>query len=278
MRNISGLALFAILSAFVPTVSQAAFVSDFTGNSGFATNSKGIGGWVNFAVYANPNGSNWVTDLFGAATLVTGSSTTGFERNVFFYEVVRNGTATGQDLISVTIPQGRDLWTGIGAFTDRVFSSGGAVVSGTNPTIGPSAAAGVTDVTGSLDGTPFATSAAAVEPNGTIVFPAFSIDGTSGDATFSFVFTDVLDHNEYSSILFLTSNSNPLTPRFLAGGSAAASGAVGSPGFNVPVSNPEPGSLVLLSFAGISGVGLAWRRRRKEKKQRDGGNASVSIA
>lgn len=258
------------LTCFLASSAEASFVdsgvSDAVGNSGF-TAGFGVAGWVNFAVYDNQDHGNWLTELgLTSGDLVGGfGSTTETERNVFFFQVTRadpGGFPGPVALENITIPAGENPWIGGGALDDFVFDEAGvgAVVGetgGANNTLGTDAAAGGTNLDGSLDATPFVANAAAVAP---------TVLSSVGGGAIRFSFTgESFDADEHSTVFFLTSHSRPLvTVPFETATTVQLGG--GGPSASVPVSNPEPGSLILLSFAGIGAAGVAWRRRRKQKQ------------
>ena len=256
-----------VIACTIPVRSQAGFVNDFVGNSGFTTTGA-IDGWVSFAVYDNTvnAGASWLTKLGVSLASVTGTSATGFERNVFFYQIVRDTEGPSEDLYNLTIPQGAFPWNGIGVLSGVVFqdSSGDDVAAsgaGTRTTIGDEAGAGSTDTDGTLDTTP---ETDAFVTNGSVVTPSkveFLTDG-SGSGRFSFL-TDSFDDSEHSPVLFLTSHANPNIVTY----ATVATGGTTTPmpTVSLPVSNPEPGSLVLLGLGMMGGgAGFVWRRRRKK--------------
>lgn len=270
-----------LLASGIAVPANAMFVDALVGNSAFLPGS--FGGWVNFAVYDNPTGANWVTDL-GAPVAVglPGSSFTGFERNVFFYQIVRDGSGPAEDMTALTIPPGSDPWTGGGALAGAVFDDGAPVLAGgPNPTIGPPAAApGLSNTTGSLDATPFL-------PDGMTNAPVAMSVPAGAFAWIPFTFGE----DEHSPVLFLTSDSQPLDvngvnpatglpngTNFTMATTAGFPTAAG-PLVNVPVSNPEPGSMVLVAV-GLVGAGAVgrWQKRRKDKAKREGINDSTVSA
>lgn len=269
----------------VPTTASATWLSNFTGNSRFASPTRS--GFVNFAVYINDGVTgNWITDLglAGVGVLASDSTTPGnslgLERNVFFGQITRSDTGVLQSITTLDWPA-LDPWIRIGYVNNTVFfdNTDSTAVVGGNPataaqSLGANATNGTTGKTTGVVAPSFVTNASALEPDGGTITNAFDL------ATFDFsvVGGAAIPAGGFSSIFFLTSHSQPLSDAQPQGGTFGTGSINGSLSFDVPVSNPEPGSLVLLSFAGIGGAGLAWRRRRKEKKQRDDGNGSVSIA
>ncbi|VAX35700.1 hypothetical protein MNBD_PLANCTO02-1875 [hydrothermal vent metagenome] len=249
MKRVITLLAVAALIATTITETQADFVSGFTGNTQFSDGSTS--GFVNFAVYQNDGLShlggtgNWVTDL-GLGAVVSNlpgvgfpPAVTGLERNVFFYQVT--ATSLSAQVNGVTIPV-LDPWVSAGFLSGEVFADAdGSVGLGNNlgtDSTGPNAP--------SVDGvsTGFATDALAVNPaTGSPSNQTFGFDGLG------------LTNGQTSSVFFLTSNSQPVTPLFA---NANLSGG-GTP--LLPASNPEPGSLILLSM-GMAGV--VYRRRKKK--------------
>jgi hypothetical protein len=242
---------------------------------------------MNFAVYVNDGVTgNWITDLglTGVNLLASDPSVEGLsarpfgtERNVFFGQITRSDAATPSTITTLDWAVSSNPWMRIGSIDDTVFfdNTDSAAVIGGNPataaqSLGANATNGTTGKTTGVVAPAFASNSSAIEPGtGTLSF-AFGV------ATFNF--GTPIAAGGHSSIVFLTNHSEPLSDVATSVTLFKSGGINGGISFDVPVANPEPGSLVLLSFAGIGGAGLAWRRRRKDKKQRDDGNGSVSIA
>lgn len=252
--------LILLTSFFVATAfalhAEASFIPTMTGASAFS--GAGRAGFVNFAVYANAPGSNWITDLGlgGDVAAISGApGADGSERNVFFYQVTRTDTGAPALLTTLTIPFGFDQWVKAGVVTSKVFTDvGGAVVGsllGANNSLD---AGGITGFTG----------AASVNSSFALV------DNFGGGGDFSWTPPGMIGGGT-SSVVFFTSQSNPLNPTSTTQSNGAAllkpASITGGATALVPVANPEPGSLILLSLAGIGGAGLSWRKRRKAQGQ-----------
>ena len=259
---------------------QAGFVSALTGNSDF---SGSRGGYVNWAVYENVGGvtGNWITDL-GLGAVVTdipglnippvfppNPGATGGERNVFFYQITRSDTGDGDAITDFTAPF-HDVWTSIGYLAGTVFSDAGSPVLGSGAlgtslnTLGAAALGGKTV---GVAGPTFVGDGAAVDPATTLG----TLDNGGGEAQFYFTATPLVG-GDHSSVFFVTSTSNPLTtvtdiPTLKLFEDGSVTGALT---MEVPVSNPEPGSLALLSVAMVVGTGGSWwRRRRRRRGEKD---------
>lgn len=251
---------------------HASFIADLTGNSTFSGNAT-ITSYVNFTVFANPKGSDWRTGAGVPAGNITTLAGTidGQARTICLYQITRDAAAadTNLGLGTFTIPTdllGATTWRGAGVLsgTSAVFSSGGAVRgdggTGSLNTIGATAAVG-TPTTGVAAPTFVADPGGAVVPTflGTLsITPTFSFAGGIGLGGHSPVFVMTSDGDIVAEDGFQVV-SGPAT--------GAVSGLVpaGSATAPIPVSNPEPCSLVLLGLGMIGGgAGVVWKRRRKK--------------
>jgi len=131
-----------------------------------------------------------------------------------------------------------------GYLTDAVFNDADGAVGVSNPLNGTT----ISIVDGSDN------SVTTIEPSSQ---SSNSVVGTAWKFN-----TTLIGANESSTMLFGTiHNSNPL-PVDYASAQTRQIGATASTNSNVPVPNPEPGTLALLSI-GMSAGGLVYFRRRK---------------
>jgi len=235
-------------------------------------------GTVNFAVYSNPTGHNWATDL-GISVSSVGAGNPAVDTKaafVYFYQVVNNGPG-GKTKAKLG---GMDVYVApdTGSFFDPYTSFGkvngtgtnGAVFTDTGGAVGPSGnqylgdptvmdnkgAAGTTKKTVTPG---FTSNSSAVNPSG--------VDTSGVDDGVNFVIRwtfrnanggPIIADQGYSSVVFMTSNYRPTygTGTLRDGDRTAGS---------VPVATPEPASFALMA-CGAFGFGLAgWRKlRRKE--------------
>lgn len=249
--------LAAALAASVGTA-KASFLPAFTGNTQMSDAGASVGGVVDFAVYQNPAGDNWVNDL-GLTSAVSGSSAGGGSVDtgasfVYFYEVVNTAPNAGDGTIA---------HFNIGN-TDTPFSSGGwlrgyvfndahgkAVGPSTNPFLGPAASGD--DLSNSqpsnsgvnLGDPPFTNSGVSpTDPTGVA-----SLGGTGSQGTATFLWTilfgnALIGQNSYSPVLFFTSDKSPV---YGLGTISDASGLNPSDG-GIPSQAPEPTTLFLWSM------------------------------
>ncbi len=266
MRRVALLLLVSV-GWFVASAppSEAAFVSGFVGNSGLSATPGSADGWVNFAVYDNSGGLDWRSELgVTVSNLPSGQAVTGYERAVFFYQVVRDGLGDARLTEFAVASAGPVAWNGIGFLDGWVFrdSLNVAVGPSGNQTLGTEAAPfgspGDVRTDGQLSAPPssFVTQAGAASLlDGAITSPT--------TAFFQWSFVNAIQANQFSSVLVLTSESDP---NLLTWGTAGTvvGGATG-PQTTVPTTSPEPGSLVLLGLAMVvGGAGYGWKRRKQK--------------
>ena len=275
----------ALVSALVVLVmgvisaseARAAFINSFVGNSGVDSGGS-FNGWVSFAVYENTGGSNWLTDLGVDVAPVSGSTLTGSEPLVYFYEIVRDSTAA--DVIVFNVPTGKAAWTGIGALEESGASTDGVVfndatgggpavavtATGANNQIGPNPGAGGTDLTGILDTTPFVGNSAAVIPD------SVSVAGFAGNFVFDYTAVpfNSFGPSEHSTVIALATVDVSAEISTLPDGGLSGIGT--SSDVAVPVANPEPTSLALLSLVLVGGASGSWWRRRRSKGEAEQSN------
>jgi len=264
MKRLTLVAALLAMTLFA-TSAHAAFITSLTGNSRLSGGS--LGSLVNFAVYEN-TGGDWrsTLGLAGVTTTLAGTID-GDATHIFMYQITRDTAALDANALlgTYTLPtalKDTTTWRGGGTLTGTVFSSGGAVV-GASPgalnTLGVAAAVGA-PTTG--------VAAPTFVANGTAVTPTFA--GSLG-ANPTFVFPGNLATGAHSSVFFMTANLKPFAPSkaFLMAADADATGTAsglvpaGSGTSGIPVANPEPGSLALLSIGMFGGV--LWRRRKKKQ-------------
>ena len=244
---------------------EAAFVAAQTGNS---ANSAGF---VSYAYYDNTDGGNWATEL-GIGAAVTGTGVDLGARHVFFYQVTRSA-ASPIPSTTISIPttdaSGNNVFESAGYLAGLGFSDGSAV-AGATP--GPLNALGPEDGTNS-SGTIAGTNNGVAAPT-FVAAPAGSVEPTGGgfivadDATpaHALVASFVgLGSGGQSVVFFGTSNAVGHSTSLAVLGTTAFSSGTTTPGgvLLLPHANPEPGSLILLSFGMMSSGFVAYRRRKK---------------
>lgn len=262
------------LSAVLCSQANAQFMPGFTGWTEFADAGSSAGGVVDFAVYDNSGGGNWVTqlgltsDLAGVADANGGSTVDSTASYVFFYEVVNTAPATGNGSIgNFNVNSFSNPYSSGGWLNNYVFND--TAVTNTHPYIGTQPTGTPPDnqqyyypsVSGqSLDSTtPFTNSGV------TTTAPAGigSLGGTQGGgaATFqwlSFGGFHLLTAGHYSPVLFLTSDTRPT----YSGGSLSATSGLNPSDGNIPTQAPESATLLMWG-AGVLGLTFMIRRRRK---------------
>lgn len=267
-----GIAALMLLLAIAPAAAKAGFLTQYTGNtqmSGAGTSASGV---VDFAVYQNPTGHNWVADL-GLSSAVTGQLSGGgvVDANanyVYFYEVV-NTAPSGNGMISIfNVGNAGIPFTSGGWLRGYVFSdaSNNAVGPVGNAFLGP-AASGDDPFTNqpsnsgvSLGNPPFTNaSVSPVDPTGLA-----SLGGASSMGTATFLWTilfgnALLGQNAYSPVLFYTSNSAPV----YAGGSISDPSGLNPSNGGIPGQAPEPATLLMWSMGAIGCLITARHRSRK---------------
>lgn len=244
---------------FQPARADAGWLSGFSGwtmmsDSGTATEV------VNFAVYNNTSG-DWATTLGVTPTAGADTSAT----YVYMYEVVNVGGATSK-IGYFNINSGDLPYTSAGWLSGKVFTDGSPVGPSGNQYLGTDPGSTPPDdkVDGSpsfsgltLTGSPFVSNVSAVDP--------FAADagGISNSDVASFGFlsglTQTLISGKFSSVLFLTSNTNPN----YSAGSVLNTQTFATSNGDVPTQAPEPGTLAIWGF-GLAGLGLIAARRRQK--------------
>ncbi|MDA9858386.1 PEP-CTERM sorting domain-containing protein [Rubripirellula sp.] len=256
MRQIHYGTLIAILLVLFSSTSEAAFLEYLSGSNSF-TGSAGRAGTIYFAVYDNPEGSDWrsLSGLNGAGNnpdSVWGEAFTGKERSVFFFQYVRTD-GTGAPTSEIFLPQGLDPYVKAGVYTRTVFDFG------TN--LQPNTLAG-TSSNGTVPADELGVPDGFVNSNNAIESTFASTAG--GDATF--FYGNNLDGTDTTSIMVLASYNDiqayPRTPFDVYSWDLAyKSTSIDGGSVFVPVPNPEPGSLALLAL-GFVGVSAVHRRKR----------------
>lgn len=265
-------AALVLLLAAGPAIAQAGFLSQYTGNtqmSGAGTSASGV---VDFAVYQNPTGHDWVADL-GLSSAVTGQLSGGgvvdtSANYVYFYEVV-NTAPSGNGMISIfNVGNAGVPFTSGGWLRGYVFAdaNNNAVGPTGNPFLGPAASGDdpFTDQPSNsgvnLGNPPFTnTGVSPTDPTGVA-----SLGGASSMGTATFLWTilfgnALLGQNAYSPVLFYTSNSAPV---FVSGSISDSSGLNPSDG-GIPGQAPEPATLLMWSIGAIGCLMTARHRSRK---------------
>jgi hypothetical protein len=262
MTRLKKVAVLAVVGIFIlmlsPSRASADFIPAFTGYSrmdDFPTST----GVVNFAVYDNSGGGNWATTLGVPATAVAGGGAIDTAASfVYFYQVVNQGAAS---LSAFYVSSGTSPYTSAGYLSATVFTDADGAVGpvanqylGANPAVAPSEP-DESDMVPNQSGV-----AAPGFAGGDVVAVAPSAASTGGapDGFAKFFFTppNVLPAVGYTTVLFLTSNSQPLYAEANIRDGTISDGAV-------PVQAPEPSAL-MLSLVGIMGLGgsYGWRRWR----------------
>ncbi len=256
---------------FAGASADAAFVASQTGNS---ANSAGF---VSYAYYDNTDGGDWSVEL-GVGAAVTGTGVDLTARHVFFYQVTRS---TASPIPSTTISIPTTNATGNNAFNSAGYLAGlgfsdGAIVEGATP--GPLNALGTDDTTnssGTIAGTNNGFSglsfvpapAGSIEPSA----PGFIVadDATAAHALVASF--SGLGSGGQSVVFFGTSNALGHRSDLAVVGTVGFSSSTTTPGGTLllPHANPEPGSLILLSFGMMSSGFVAYRRRKKKNEPED---------
>lgn len=288
VSNLLKLRALALIAGWAVLCGQAnaQFMPGFTGWTEFADAGSSAGGVVDFAVYANTGGGNWVSqlgltsDLAGVADASGGSTVDSTASYVFFYEVVNTAPAAGNGSIAnFNINSYSNPYSSGGWLNNYVFND--AAVTNTHPYIGTQPVGTPPDnqqyyypsVSGqSLDSTtPFTNSGVSTTaPTGVA---SLGGAGNGGSATFqwtTFFGNHLLTASHYSPVLFLTSNT---APSYAPGSLSGTTGLNASDG-NIPTQAPESATLLMWG-AGALGLTFMIRRRRKQVAR---GDVALAVA
>ncbi len=240
-------------------------------------------GVINFAVYHNVGGSgNWATDLgINPSLLTSGANTTA--QYVYFYSVVNtlgpnNPNSSSSDAtlfnLSVDTLNHSDSAGVVSGYAFRDAPGAGGVVGPVgNQYLGTNASNAGSDFYGdgspsyqlTDDGFPVGNISltASTAAQAAIMVSSTSINPITG--AMSTLFTFSLAPNQFSTLVFVTSNEPP------GYGTASSQGVLGSPGVvsgsagDVPVPTPEPGTFALLGL-GLPLLGWGYARRARAAK------------
>jgi len=200
-----------VVSGYSSFVDKDATTPGVQGTSGTGN------GVVDFVVYFNPAGHDWVADL-GLAAVGLGSGNPPVDSSasyVYFYEVVNTGTSSLEQIQIGAVP---GLVSSEGYITGTVFADAGGAINGGNPYLGPNPGlmpqeAGGNGSPTSIGGFAGFASAVGVSPSGVQMDtgPSGTIDPnplTTGFVQFDYAKgTNPILVGGNSTVLFLTSNS-----------------------------------------------------------------------
>ena len=270
--------LSAILAVLVlaasPPLVRAGFIPAFTGNTQMSDAGATVGGVVDFAVYQNPTGDNWVTDL-GLTSAVSGGSSGGGSVDtgasfVYFYEVVNTAPNAGDGTIAhFNVGNSSTPFTSGGWLQGYVFNdaNGNAVGPPGNPFLGPAAsgddpANNLPSTSGVNLGDPPFTNVGVTPTNPTGVA---SLGGSANGGTATFLWTilfgnALIGQNGYSPVLFFTSDKSPV---YAMGSISDPSGLNAADG-GVPSQAPEPATIVLFSMTALGCLVLIYKASVKK--------------
>jgi len=270
--------LAVVVSTTLSLPARAGFVAGYTGNSQtlYTALNPSIpnptsDGLINFAVWDNSAGGNWIADFatsFGvsAASMNIALGATGREAYVYLYQMVNtNPDPSAESNLHLLQIETGTSFNGAGYLFSGTNSVGFSEAAGTTgPTTDPAIGTATTDTlpgnqvpgssTGVLNPTPFASVANGKTPTG--------VTYLVGDHEYQFEFADLsglgipglTDHSlapdGYSTIVFLTSD---VPPTYLKG---TVHNGVFSQG-DVPSNTPEPVSIVSVFGALVTGM-VAW--------------------
>jgi hypothetical protein len=267
------------IGASTVQIADAGFLAGYKGNSIFGTGSvlavdnQSSDGTVSFSVYENTDG-DW-TDDFGFALGDVNEGLAPFSviqkaaKYVYFYQVVNDdpvpgvgqGAETDIDSFFVNFQSlAINVVTGGGYITDAVFNDG-ADISNSNPGLGPD--------DGSLGGDPDSpvgdgVPSALYAGTPTIDPPGLGTQEASDAVSYNgfrieFIFDNTgssIAPTARSAVLYLTSNFAPIWSTGTLNDGGLTKG-------DIPVPNPEPGSLAMT--LGALACGLVAIIRKKQK-------------
>jgi len=266
-----------------PAISRADWMTQNSGNSVLVAPQASADGVINFAVYQN-TGSNWLTTLGVTATQLTNSNKdlTGnidaTAKYVYMYQIVNTKLVDPgkNDLVALNVAVDKASVTGYGSLKGDVFKDAAGNVGGTGNTRldkGKDSDTSPNPEGFPIDGKPsFAfgagdpTTSVAIAQNDSSATNALSAsysDLPNGPPDYSpflrFNFGE-LGQDQYSSIVFITSNVAPI---FYAGilqqGTEYTAGDVSTMN-----RAPEPGTMALLAL-GLPLAGYGYRRRLQKR-------------
>lgn len=268
--------LAAVSLAISPAAVQGGFLTQYTGNTQMSDSGASVGGVVDFAVYQNPTGQNWETDL-GISSAVTGSGVDATAAYVYFYEVVNTAPNAGNGLIAhFNVGNSGTPFTSGGWLKGYDFNdaNNNAVGPPSNPFLGPAASgndpfsnqpshSGV-----SLGSPPFTNNG--LSPTNPMGVAALGGPGSGGTATFLWTILDgnsLLGQNSYSPVLFFTSDMSPV----YANGSISDSSGLNPADPGVPSQEaPEPATLGIWALGALVVGRKHWADALRHRSKRVG--------